>query len=110
MAKALGRDVAAPLDLAGFTQWLQKEATHAQPPIVLAFSLNLPLEPGAIELGRAQILLRIVQRERARPSTEFSSHGLRPEGVILLKALAASRVASRPSRWTFWRHTSPTLA
>lgn len=78
------------LSRTGFDTWLGRDPHHADPLIILAFALNLLYEPGALTLGRADILQRLVMRERGRIKHALAAYpDVQFEGAILLKALAA---------------------
>jgi hypothetical protein len=90
MQQAMGREQAAHLSRERFGEWLEQDAHHHDPLIILAFALNLQYQSDAWLLGHAAILDSLVQHEISRMEKGLTQFGREQRRtLLLLKGLAA---------------------
>jgi hypothetical protein len=90
MQQAMARERAARLSRERFGAWLEQDAHHHDPLIILAFALNLQYQSDAWLLGHAAILDSLVQHEISRMEKGLKQFGREQRRtLLLLKGLAA---------------------
>jgi tetratricopeptide (TPR) repeat protein len=77
-----------PITQEAFFDWQAVHRLHSLPLFILAYALNLIEEPGATRLEGPEVIRLLVTRERGRMEGEAKAHGLDPQGLVVLKALA----------------------